>query len=117
MKLLAILLSLTSLSLNFWLFTQMANQQTTIDKLYTFAASSSVYYDMIDEDIDCLFAKQGMDTNDIFLAAQGKTRRHLVGTPMEKHLPVRDILDLEIPECERVAERRGWIVPYGPWQE
>lgn len=116
-------LLIISLAVNFvcfsWLIKvniSLVEMSANITKLRNFAISSSVYYDFIEDDLECLFQKDGMNFNDIHLASKGKTRKDLQGTWLEKYLPVRDVLDSQIPECERVAERRGWTVPYGPWQ-
>ena len=113
--LLAVLLALTSLSLNFFLFGVITENQIRLDKIYRFAQQQIAYNSYLDDASTCLMFKDGQNSNDIWLASQGRTRQSLKGTELGKELPVRDPYDLQIPECARDAEWRGWTT-YGPWQ-
>ena len=79
------------------------------NRLIKFAKDSSEYYKYLDLKTDCSQAKIGMDSNDIYLAAQGLTRKDLKGTDREI-LPERTTYDVQDEKCAKYAYFMCWEI-------
>lgn len=76
-------------------------------RMYKFNEASSEYFKYLKLKTDCLQAQNGMNQSDIFLAAQGRTRKDVKGIARQ-FLPERRAYDVQNKECKEYAEYLCW---------
>lgn len=79
-------------------------------RVVKFSKASEKYLKYLELKTDCLQAKVGMDSNDIYLAAHGKTREMIKDKVAKEFLPVRSTYDLQNKECNSYAKYMCWTM-------